>query len=67
MKKFFIYQDGKLDYYVANSKRNKTLGKLVGHIYGTETEKDISVGFEKGDVVCLIKEKRIEVSSSKFY
>jgi hypothetical protein len=67
MKRYYIYQDSKGDYFIAKSKNRKHIGDLIGWVKGTITDKEISTGWSKGDVVSLINDERIEIDSYKFY
>lgn len=67
MKKYFIYQDGKGNYFIAKSRNCKHTGDLVGWVKGSITGKEISAGWHKGAVVSLISDERVEIDSYKFY
>jgi len=67
MKKYFIYQDGKGDYFLAKTNKCKLIGKLVGEFKAELTTEPISVGWNKGSVLALINGEKVKINTYKFY
>lgn len=66
-KKYFIYEKG--TYFIARSRNCKSIGSLIGHLYGFETNKELSkeIELKKGIVISLIDNTLIEIDTFVLY